>query len=180
MAKNEHSHKIFKGYLKGETPLQELFSFFIGVCGIGFAIFIVSLKPTSEKIEKITEENYVFPDVNHVRSDKEEIIEWNLFRKNEDKYLGQITTWKLKLSYSSPRAKVCYIDGRDKGINILGTYGEEYDYYTQLEGQQAEKFELPRITQDDWIIVKGKFSGITEGGKVELNALEVKNLGYQD
>jgi len=118
-------------------------------------------------------------DVPHERSGYSErsthskqVEEWLKFRNNEDTYKGTIVTWRFKVAYITKECPLGYL--------------EDFDYHVVVSGVRSCTYQaaslmgyLPRVRQDDWIVVRGKLDYVSSDGVVVLEPLEVRNEGYK-
>jgi len=111
------------------------------------------------------------------KSQDEAIAEWMSFRNNEDEYKGTITTWRIKVNYISSVSEC--------PIGHLGEYSS--DYQVAVLGPKGYTYQaayllgmVPKVIEDDTIVVTGKFSGVSSDGIVVLIPIKVKNEGYSE
>jgi tetratricopeptide (TPR) repeat protein len=101
--------------------------------------------------------------------------EWKDFRNNEDKYMGDVVTWKLKVRYvsSTSESPICSLYGDyNYDVALLGIEGFTYQASVMLG-------KLPVVRDDDWLVVTGEFKGISSDAVIMLKPIRVKNLGVQ-
>ena len=132
----------------------------------------VEKRQGEEEYKKALEQKYL------PLSATDAVKQWKLFRNDERKYVGTVTTWKFKCKYISngkpngelPKDK--YDIGNYYEVFIEGTNDLTY-------GAAAMLGKFPKIVSDDWVIVTGKFTEVTSSGKITLRPIKVVNLGYR-
>jgi len=110
------------------------------------------------------------------RSASEAIEEWKAFRSNESKYRGTVTTWAFRVRGFTRE-------------NPYGYLGDNSNYQVVVEGnndftyQAASMFypeKFPKATEKDWLVVTGKYSGLSSDGMIFLAPTKVKNEGFRE
>jgi uncharacterized lipoprotein YehR (DUF1307 family) len=136
------------------------------------------------------------------KDNKEANNEWEMFRREPDKYKGTITTWSLKVSRMAG-ALVRVLDGMGyiSYVSAIlegpkGTYHSHYvevfapEGYTPGEPIKNQKSlfgyqellamgKVPKVVENDWIVVTGKFVDVSTDGEIILKAIRIKNEGYR-
>jgi|GEM_PF-3794567 len=113
-----------------------------------------------------------------VRSPQEAINEWKQFRTNEAEYKGTVTTWRLRVANifsENPHGYLGEGGYSDYQVTVLGN---EEGYWTYALDVYLGK--MPKVKVKDWIVVTGRFVGISDDNVVALRAIRVKNEGYQE
>jgi len=65
-----------------------------------------------------------------------------------------------------------YLDFPDYPVVVQGTRGCTYQAASMMG-------YLPKVREDDWLVVKGKLDYISADGVVVLEPIEVRNEGYK-
>ena len=110
------------------------------------------------------------------RSESEAIEEWKTFRSDESKYRGTITTWAFKVRGFTRESPYGYL-GNNSTYQVVVEGNDSFTY------QAASIFypaKFPKVTEKDWIIVTGKYSGLSSDGMIFLTPIRVKNEGFKE
>jgi len=100
------------------------------------------------------------------------IEEWIRFRNNEDSYKGTTVTWYFQVSYFTKECPLGYLDFPDYPVVVQGTHGCTYQAASVMG-------YLPKVREDDWLVVKGRLDYISADGVVVLEPIEINNEGYK-
>jgi len=132
----------------------------------------------------------------------EAITEWNTFRTEPDRYKDAITTWRLKVFHMSDviiqtlgtigtvgfvwaQLETPERSYKSYYVHVFGpggyTPGQSIKNQASLLGynELVALGKAPRVSKDDWIVVTGKFVGVSDGGDIILKATRIKNEGYK-
>jgi len=128
--------------------------------------------------EKLAEEKrHKEEEQYQVKSKDEAIAEWENFRREPDKHKGTITTWRFKVGVASDNFRGWLVSERHEcWVIVLGSDKGAERYLSYRELSLIGKF--PEVHEDDWVVVTGKFVGISSDGGITLRAIRVKNQGY--
>ena len=101
------------------------------------------------------------------------IEEWNMFRRNEEKYKGTITTWRFPVSEVRRKDLIGYLDDVVQSIGYKNIVSVK-NYHMRV---MLEKF--PVVIEGDWISVTGEFVNVSSDNVIVLKPIKVINEGYK-
>jgi len=126
----------------------------------------------AEEKRRIEEQQY------QPKSEEEAIVEWDNFRREPDKYKGTVTTWRLRVRWAFDNLDCDFgknVQGHE--VKVAGSDKGTDKYFTYKELSLLGK--VPKVSKDDWILLTGKFMGVSDMGHIVLSTIRVKNEGYQ-
>jgi len=99
--------------------------------------------------------------------------EWLKLRNNETAYRGTSVTWCFKVCGIIGENLFAYLGPNigEKPILVIGRGDYTYQAST-LMGY------LPRVREEDWLVVTAIFCGVSSSGMIVLQPTEVTNIGY--
>jgi tetratricopeptide (TPR) repeat protein len=107
------------------------------------------------------------------KSEDEAIAEWENFRREPDRYKGTVTTWRFMVrgNYENFQG---YLDWGKKGtyvckcgVEVTGPDKGTEKYLSYKELSILGKF--PVVHEDDYVVVTGKFIGVSSSGYIVLS-----------
>jgi hypothetical protein len=139
---------------------------------------LLTQKADDEREKKEEEKNRISEQKYVPMKKIDAIRQWKLFRNNEAKYIGTITTWRFKCSYVSNEYPFGELPKSNKDIgNYYKVAIDGPENFTYAAAAMLGRF--PKIVKDDWLIVTCEFTEVTSSGVIVLRPIKVENLGYR-